>query len=54
MVPGKGSNAAQFTVIAPLDDKFSGRKVVVARIIAGGTDWGEFCEMMVEGQPNNK
>ncbi len=48
-VSGKSTAAARFKLIVPPGEKFSGRKVVVARIIADGVDWGEFCEMIVEG-----
>lgn len=47
-VYGKTRSAGRFRIIAPPGEKFSGRKVVTARIIADGMDWGEFCEMIVE------
>jgi glyoxylase-like metal-dependent hydrolase (beta-lactamase superfamily II) len=48
-VAGKSQGAARFKLISSPGEKFSGRKVVTARIIADGVDWGEFCEMIVEG-----
>ncbi len=47
-VYGKSQGAARFRLIAPPGEKFSGRKVVTARIVADGVDWGEFCEMIVD------
>ena len=47
-IPGKGHGVSRFRLIAPSGEKYDGRKVVTARIRAGGYDWGEFCEMLVE------
>ncbi|HLA38461.1 MAG TPA: NEW3 domain-containing protein, partial [Candidatus Glassbacteria bacterium] len=46
-VAGKGENLARFTLTVPKGAKTGGRKIVTARIITDGHDWGEFCEMLV-------
>ncbi|MBW7997618.1 MAG: MBL fold metallo-hydrolase [Candidatus Glassbacteria bacterium] len=45
---GKTEAAVRFKIIAPSGEKLDGRRIVTARIIADGIDWGEFCEMLVE------
>ena len=48
-VAGKWTSAAEFRLVAPKGGRSKDRTIITARIIADGTDWGEYCEMIVEG-----
>ena len=47
-VAGKGEESASFRVSVPPNVPRGKRKVVTARILTDGHNWGEFCEMLVE------